>query len=88
MAWIIDGCLYENYDTNFCRYLGLQGRDLQDYCIEHFSEIASVEDVEDLSENFGINPPEGFFIENLKKAKQTNLENNNDNGIIFDDEVF
>ena len=58
------------------------------YCIEHFSEIASVEDVEDLSENFGINPPEGFFIENLKKAKQTNLENDNDNGIIFDDEVF
>lgn len=83
---ILDRCLYDSYDTNFCRYLGLKGRAFQDYDIRHFSKIESVEDVEDLSNNFGILPEEGFFITFGKKKSKEVIVEEDDPG--FGDELF
>ena len=42
----INACRYENYDSHLCRFLHLKGRELEDFCIEHFPEFKSIEDIE------------------------------------------
>lgn len=59
---IIDMCMHDNYDTNYCKYLHLIGRKMQDFFIQHFSEITNVDEIEGLLEEFGTIAPEGFFV--------------------------
>ncbi len=66
---LLGKCLHENFDTNYCKYLHLQGRKFQDFMIEHFSEIKTVEDLDNFGVDFGIIPPEGFFV---KKSSRGN----------------
>ncbi len=58
---IIDLDLYNCYDNEFCKYLHLKGRELQDYVIEHFPEIKSIDDVERFADEIGAVAPDGFF---------------------------
>ena len=59
-------CLFENYDSYFLRYMHLKGRKKQDFFIEHFPTINSVEDIEKFGDVFGLNVPNGFL-----KSKET-----------------
>ena len=59
---IIHKCLFKNYDTEFCKYLYLIGRENQDFLIENFKKIEKIEDLENFGEEFGMTPPDGFFI--------------------------
>ena len=63
-------CLHENYDTAFCRWLHLQGRKEQDFYIEQYPTIASVEDVEKVSDKYGLKVPANYFVKpgDLKKS--------------------
>lgn len=73
---IVDKCFYENFDTDYCRYLALMGRQFQDYLIEHFPAIKTVDDVENLCANFGLLPEEGFFVSFGKSNKvKVNIDN-------------
>lgn len=58
---IIDKCMHENYDTNYCKYLHLVGRKMQDFFVQHFKDIENVDEIEDMLESFGTIPPEGYF---------------------------
>ena len=71
---IIDKCLFKNYDTEFCKYLHLLGRENQDFLIEHFKKIEKIEDLDNFGEEFGQSPPDGFFITNKKAIKKTTGE--------------
>lgn len=59
-------CLFENYDSYFFRYLHLKGRKKQDFKIEHFPSISSIEDIERFGDVFGLNMPLDFL-----KSKET-----------------
>lgn len=74
---IIPKCVYENYDSYQCRMLHLKGRREQDFYIEHFPKIESIDDVETFAENFGLYAKEGYYVKpsDLKKMKQGNIEN-------------
>lgn len=71
---IIKKCIFENYDTEFCKYLHLQGRELQDFLVEHFPDIKSSEDICNLLEEFGLLPPEGFFVSNRSRKVEVTKE--------------
>ena len=58
---IIDMCLHENYQTDYCKYLHLVGRKLVDFFIQHFSDIENVDEIVGMLEDFGTIPIEGFF---------------------------
>ena len=58
----VDKCYFENYDTEYCKYLHLIGRKHQDFLVENFSDFSSVEEFEDLLEEFGMVAPDGFFL--------------------------
>lgn len=65
---IVNGLVYGSYDTEFCKFLHIKGRQNQQYHIEHFPEIRSVEDIEN-STIINFSPPEGFLTNN-KACKQ------------------
>ena len=75
---IIDLDMFPCYDSKFCRYLHLYGRELQDYVIEHFPDIKDLDDVEELVKNYGIIPPDGFFktkkVENKPKKENVSFD--------------
>ena len=75
---ILDRCVYSNYNTKQCEYLALKGREMQDYIIEHFPEIKTMEDVEKFIANFGLYMPEGYLIKPGSAAKIKNESNQND----------
>lgn len=66
---IIDMCMHDNYDTNYCKYLHLLGRKMQDFFIQHFSEITNVDEIEGMLEEFGVIAPEGYFVSKGSKSK-------------------
>lgn len=68
---ILPRCYYKNYDTEYCRFLHLQGREMQDFFVEHFDKIESKEQIVDLLEQFGAVAPEGFFKTSKVEKKQT-----------------
>ena len=74
---IIDKCLFKNYDTEFCKYLHLLGRENQDFLIENFKKIEKINDLDNFGEEFGMTPPDGFFI-NDRKIKEIQQEKIND----------
>lgn len=81
---IIDKCLFKNYDTEFCKYLHLLGRENQDFLIEHFKTIENIEDLDNFGEKFGTIAPEGFFLTNkIKKENKQLSEDNSDDSISF-----
>ena len=65
-----------NYDTYFCKYLHLKGRENQQFFLEKFKKIESVEDVENFGDDFGLTPPEGYYVKgsNFTKKKDKNPE--------------
>ena len=65
-------CYYKNFDSKQCRWLQLKGREQQDYVLKHFSEIKSIEDVNEFVDNFGVVAPEGYYL-NSKKNKQKDV---------------
>lgn len=65
---VVNMCLHDNYDTEYCKYLHLQGRKFQDFVIQNFPKIEKAEDLENFGEEFGIIPPEGFFVSNNKSS--------------------
>ena len=71
---IINIDLWPCYDNEFCKYLHLKGRELQDYVIEHFPEIKSIEDVEQFADDIGAVMPENF-LKNSKKADKPKVSN-------------
>ena len=72
---IIDMCVYDNYDSHFCKFLHLMGREDQDFRIEHFPEIKSVEDINNFALEFGYQMPDGFLKTNKKeKVIEKNFE--------------
>lgn len=78
---IIRKCLFKNYDTEFCKYLHLIGRENQDFLIENFKKIEKIEDLTNFGEDFGMTPPDGFFIGSGKnnavdKKDDSDLEEN------------
>ena len=79
---ILDKCYYENYDHRICRLLHLKGRENQDFRIEHFPEIESVEDVEAYAEVLGFDRPEGFLKVSKKSIKNVNESSDVSNDII------
>ncbi len=71
---VIDGCFFDNYDTEFCRFLHLEGREFQDFCIKLFDFPEKYEDLFNFGEKFGILPPEGFFVSKARKTVETNTD--------------
>lgn len=72
----VEGGLYDNYDSYYCRFLHLKGRENQDFRIEHFPEIKTIEDIEYFSENFGFEMPEDFLkTKHLNKEKEKDIDN-------------
>ena len=59
---MIHKCLFKNYDTEFCKYLHLLGRENQDFLIENFKKIEKIDDLDNFGEEFGMTPPDGFFM--------------------------
>lgn len=82
---IIDGiCLYENYDSYYCRLLHLKGRENQDFRIEHFPEIKTIEDINAFADEFGFSVPDGFYkTKNKKKDEFVNITDDSDDLTIF-----
>lgn len=66
---VLDFCLFNNYDSKFCRFLHLYGRMGQQFSIEHFPELKSYEDIIQFAEDFGLVAPEGFYKSNKKETK-------------------
>lgn len=77
---ILNQCLFENYDTEFCRYLALEGRAFQDYIVKYFDKVENVDDLDDFGVKFGIIPPPGFFV-----GKSNKFSPKNNNSEIDDD---
>lgn len=75
---ILNKCVYENYDSYQCRYIHLFGRENQDFRIEHFPKINSIEDVQVFVNLFGSFEPDGYYIKNVPKKKENINENDND----------
>lgn len=69
---ILRKCVYKNYDSKQCRYIHLKGRKDQDYRIEHFPEIESIEDVENFAKTFGAVAPDDYYL-NSKANSKNNL---------------
>lgn len=81
---IDDVCVYDNYDSYYCRLLHLRGRENQDFRIEHFPEIKSLDDIEYFADEFGFNVPEGFYKTKKKLVDSPrSLDLDEDNEIPF-----
>lgn len=67
----ISGGLYNNYDSYYCRLLHLKGRKGQDFRIENFPDIKTIEDIEYFADEFGFNMPSDFLkgSKNQKKIE-------------------
>lgn len=72
---IDDMCLFKNYDSKFCKFLHLRGREDQDFNIRVFPSINSIEDLELFGEDFGFDIPDGFYKSSKKKIKNEGLDN-------------
>lgn len=72
---LLDMPCWGSYDTEFCKYLHLKGRERQDYRIEHHPEIRSIDDIESASV-INFTPPAGFLsaTTNVKNRKNEDLE--------------
>lgn len=74
---ILDMCVYGCYDTEYCKFLHIKGRENQQYRIEHFPTIKSIADIEN-SNILNFTPPEGFFSSNSKINKSKSDDNFDD----------
>ena len=74
---VLDRCYFDNYDSYFFRYFHYKGRLGQDFHIEKWESIESVEDIEAMGEESGMTPPPGFYLEKTKNKSQ--VENEEDN---------
>lgn len=68
-----DKCLFQNYDSYFCKYLFLKGRREEDFYKAEFPEIRSIADVEKFEDSFGLNVPDGYW-----KSKSSSADFYND----------
>ena len=59
---ILNKCVYENYDSYQCRYIHILGRENQDFRIEYFPKIKTIEDVNAFAKNFGARIPEVYYV--------------------------
>ena len=81
---ISDMCVYNNYDSYYCRLLHLHGREDQDFRIEHFPEIKSLGDIEYFADEFGFTVPDGFYKTKKKSIeKSDSSDSDGENKIIF-----
>lgn len=64
---ILNTVIYGCYDTEFCKFLHLKGREQQDFKIEHFPDVKSIDDIEN-SNCINFTPPTGF-LSNSQKQK-------------------
>lgn len=76
---LLDMPCWGAYDTEFCKYLHLKGRQSQDYRIEHHPEIKSVDDIES-SSVINFTPPTGFLstVSSGKRGKDEDLDDDMD----------
>lgn len=74
----LNKCYHKNFDTEFCRFLHLEGRENQDFEISKFPEIISIGDIQNIGENFGIIATPGFFNEKIKQPKVTENKEENE----------
>ena len=75
---ILSKCYYENYDHRICRLLHLRGREDQDFKLEHFPDIKTIDDVEAYAEVLGFDRPEGFLKNSKKEGKKNKEEDVSD----------
>ena len=71
---VLDIDIWPCYDNEFCKYLHLKGREMQDYVLEHFPEIKTIDDVEQFAEDIGAVMPDNF-LKSFKKAENKKSEN-------------
>lgn len=71
---ILDSVIFGCYDTEFCKYLHIKGRENQDFHIEHFPDVKSIEDIEN-SDIINFTPPPGFL--NVKEKSSKPVDNIN-----------
>ena len=76
---ILDLDMFDCYDNEFCKYLHLKGRALQDYVLEHFPDIKTIDDVENFAESIGAVPPDNFFKNSKKVSEKCENIVENDN---------
>lgn len=76
---ILDQSIYGCYDTEFCKYLHIKGRENQKYHIEHHPEIKSIADIEN-NNVINFTPPPGFLLSSSKSKKQSRNDD-------FDDDI-
>ena len=71
-------CVYSNFDSYQCEMLHLKGREEEDFVIEHFPDIKTIDDIESFANNFGLYAKEGYYIKpgDLKRVQKQELENN------------
>lgn len=67
---LIDKCMHENFDTDYCKYLHLVGRKMQDFFIQHFKDIVDVDQIKEMLESFGTISPEGYFKTKRSETKK------------------
>lgn len=74
----LDRCYFNNYDSYFFRYFHLRGRSDQDFTIEKWPDIENIDDVEALSAESGMTPPDGYYKKksDLKKDKGSKQTDN------------
>lgn len=58
---VVNMCMYDKYDTDSCRVLYLKDRESQDFRLETFSDISSVDDIEEGLSVTDFAVPEGFY---------------------------
>lgn len=79
----VDNGLYDNYDSYYCRLLHLKGREEQDFRIEYFPEINTIEDIDYFADEFGFNMPEDFLKRNYKKKVDLEITDKEDEDFGF-----
>lgn len=78
----LDMPCFGSYDTEFCKYLHLKGRENQDYRIEHHPVIHTLEDIESNS-IINFSPPDGFLYSSNQKKNFVEDEEDSDDDMPF-----
>ncbi len=73
---LVNVCRWNNYFHDRCKILHLKGREFEDFCIRQFKPVESIEDVEALSDSFGVIAPEGYYrkLSDFSKKKDKKFE--------------
>lgn len=73
---ILNKCVYSNFNTYQCEMLHLKGREEQDYIIEHFPDIKTIDDINAFAESFGLYATEGYYVKpsSLESVQKSEIE--------------